>query len=129
MKIQRISQDSTYQDYPIALLPPMSSGQEMDFEEILDIVFANLTGQELSAGDFYESLWPFLETDLSSVHPSWKIKSETSLIGKMIEEPPYEEIFEHNITIKLPPKNKYKIQMHIKDVKKAVPKIVEPEIF
>lgn len=39
----------------------------------------------------------------------------------------FEEILEYDIIVKMPPKEKYTIELEIKSIKKAEPKIVEEE--
>jgi len=39
----------------------------------------------------------------------------------------YEEAIEHNIIVRMPPKKRYTIKLHVMGIKKAQPKIVEPE--
>jgi len=124
-------QDVTSQDYPIQYPLTASSGaEEMDISEILDSLFSIWVRQKWLKGPFfYRNLFPLLEIDLSSVRPHFEIKSETSLMGEAIEEVVPEEMLEYDIVVRIPPRRRYTIELKVKSIKRAEPRIVEPEGF
>lgn len=54
-----------------------------------------------------------------------EIKSEASLTGEAIPE----ELFEHDIVMRIPPKKKYTIELTVKNIRKGELRFVSPEEF
>lgn len=123
------SQDLTTKDYPISYAFTGSSRrEETDISEILDRLFFVLTRQELFRQPFfYRSLLPSFEIDLSSVHPLFEPLTRTSSIEEFYEEILPEEILEYDVVVRMPPRKKYTIELEVKSIRKAEPRVVEPE--
>lgn len=120
MLYEIISRDVTTKDYPISYAFTGSSRIEEKFV---------LMKQELPENPFfYRSLLPSFEIDLSSVlRPQFEPMNKTSLIEKFYEEILPEETIEYDIIVRMPPRKKYTIEIEVKSIKKAKPRIVEPE--
>ena len=131
MSYKATLQDVTSRDYLIEYPLATSSGVEKaDISEILDSLFFVWVRRNLLNGPlFYRNLSPLLEIDLSSVQPYFEIKSETSLMGEAIEEVVPEEILEYDIVVRIPPRKRYTIELKVNSVRRAEPRIVEPEGF
>jgi hypothetical protein len=71
-------------------------------------------------------LLPSFEIDLSSVHPLFESGTRTSLIKEFYEEILPEETLEYDIIVRMPPRKRYTIELEVKSIKKAEPRIVEP---
>jgi hypothetical protein len=74
-------------------------------------------------------IWALLISSTSQDHlPLPDIANETVLTGmhssRLVE---YEQIVEHDVIAQLSPKEKYTITLEIRSVRKAEPKIVEPD--
>lgn len=123
-------EEVTYSDYPVQYPPSVSSMERIDRSEILDsLIFSRLT-QKLPKHRFQHLILPsLLEIECSSVQPSLVLKSENSSIGKTFEEQNFEEILEYDVIVRIPPRKRYTIDLHIKEIRKAEPIIVEPEKF
>ena len=123
------SQVVTTKDYPVP--SPFTGGsrrEEAEISEISDQLFFVLTRQELLKKPFfYRSLLASFEIDLSSVRPYFEPMTKTSLIEEFYEEILPEEMLEYNIVVRMPPRKRYTIELEIKGVKRAEPKIVEPK--
>lgn len=129
MLSESASQVVTTKDYPVP--SPFTGGsrrEEAEISEISDRLFFVSTGQELFKKPFfYRSLLTSFEIDLSSVHPCFEPMTTTSLIEEFYEEILLEEMLEYNVVVRIPPIKRYAIELEIKSVKRAEPKIVEPE--
>ena len=129
MLSESVSQVVTTKDYSVP--SPFTGGsrrEEAAISEISDRLFFVLTGQELFKKPFfYRSLLTSFEIDLSSVHPYFEPMTATSLIEEFYEETLLEEMLEYNVVVRIPPIKRYTIELEIKSVKRAEPKIVEPE--
>ena len=125
-------QDVTYQDYPIQYFTSPSTGiVEMDIMEIWDSVLSTWI-RKLSEKLSYPDLTSLLETDSSSIWPHFEIKTETSLIKGLTtisEEDIAMEMIEHDFVVKMPPKKRYKIQVHVRNIRKGKPRPVELDEF
>lgn len=123
------SQVVTTKDYPAP--SPFTGGsrrEEANKSEILDRLFFVLTRQELpKIPFFYRSLPAPFEIDLSSVYPYFELMTRTSLIEEIYEEILPEEMLEYDVVVQMPPKRRYNIELEIRGIKKAEPKIVESE--
>ncbi len=129
MSYEITSRDVTTKDYPIPYAFTGSSRrEEMDINEILDWLCFVLIRQELLRQPlFYRSLLPSFEIDLSSVRPQLEPMTMTSLIKESYEEILPEEMLEYDVVVRVPPRKKYTIELKVKSIKKAEPRIVEPE--
>jgi len=123
------SQVVTTKDYPVLFsFTGGSRKEETDINEILDWLFFDLTRQELfKKSFFYRNLPASFEVDLSSVYPYFEPMTRTSLIEEFYEEILPEEILEYDIVVCMPPRKSYTIELEVKSIRKAEPKIVEPE--
>jgi hypothetical protein len=122
------SGEVTCHDYPVKYPPSASSTERMDGSEMLDsLIFSWLRQMPPENIFHHQNLSPLLEIDPSSVQPSLGLKSETSSIEETYEEAIPEEILEYDVMVRIPPKKKYTIDLHIKDIRKAVLRIVEPD--
>lgn len=122
------AQDITTQAYPIQYGFSESSGVKgIDISEIMDKLFPVLVGQKLMKEPFfYQNLLSFLETDLSSIYTHFEVKTETSLKEETIEEITPEEMMEYDVVVRMPPKRRYTVELEVKSIRKAEPRIVEP---
>lgn len=122
------SEEVTCHDYPVQYLPSASSTERMDGSEMLDsLIFSWLRQMPPENIFHHQNLSPLLEIDSSSVQPSLDIKSETSSVEETFKEAIPEDILECDVMVRIPPKKKYTIDLHINDIRKAVPRIVEPD--
>jgi hypothetical protein len=76
---------------------------------------------------YYRSLLSLFEIDSSSVCPDFVPMSETYMTEPLSEEDIINEMLEHDFIVRMPPRRRYTIELEIKSIKKAEPKIVEPE--
>ncbi len=131
MLSENASQVVTNKDYPDP--SPFTGGsrrEEMDISEILDRQFFVLTRRNLPKKLFlYQSLPTPLEIDSSSVYPYFKVATETHVSQELTEEDIIGEMLEHDFIVRMSPVKEYTVQARIKSVEKAVPRIVEPEVF
>ncbi len=129
---QFTTQDVTYQDYPIEYFSSSSTRiTEIDIMDIWDSVLSKWV-RERPKRLFYHSLISRLEIDLSSIRPHFEIKTETSLIKELTtisEEDIAMEMVEHDFVVKMPPKKRYKIRVHVRSGRKGEPRLVEPDDF
>ena len=86
----------------------------------------------------YSNLYRRFQVDLSSINPRFEIRNETSRVVGLISEEELEpvseeelalEILEPDYVVKMPPKKRYKIQVHVKSIKKGEPSSVESDDF
>ncbi len=124
----------TVNEYPLPYpLTGSSSKQEMDTSEIMDQFFFILRRQKWQellkrpVFDFYRSLLLTFEIDLSSVHPRFEPMTGASLIGEFGETILPEEILEYDIIVRMSPRRRYTIELEVESIKKAEPRIIEPE--
>lgn len=121
MEYEITSQDVTVKDYPA----PRASTESSKFEETTIILgIQESLGAYLLSRDLLRALF---EIDLSSVYPHFEPKSGISLIEEFYEKPVPEEMLEYDIIVRIPPKKRYTIELEIKSIKRAKPKIVKPE--
>lgn len=121
--------DVTTKYYPITNIFRESSSRE-EIGGIQDWLFFSLMNQKFSKKPlFYISLRSLFEIDSSSVYPRFTPINKTSLIKEPYKETPSEEILEYDIFVRMTPIKKYTIRIKVKNVKKATPRIVEPEGF
>jgi len=123
------SRDITTEDYPVPF--PFTGGsrrEEAEISEILDRLFFVLTRQELLKKPFfYRSLLASFEIDLSSVYSQFEPASGTYITEVLSEEDIINEMLEHDFIVRMPPRKRYTIELEVKSIKKAKPRIVEPE--
>jgi hypothetical protein len=123
-------EEVTYSDYPVQYPPSVSSMERIDRSEIFDSLIFSRLRQKLPTPRFQHLiLSSLLEIESSSVQPSLVLKSENSSMGKTFEERNFEEILEYDVIVRIPPRKRYTIDLHIKEIRKAEPIIVEPEKF
>ncbi len=70
---------------------------------------------------------PDLNFDFSSVYHRWEAKSETTPKKAISDEALYSSMLKHDLIGTMPPKRKYTAKVRIVEIKKAVPRPVEPE--
>jgi len=70
---------------------------------------------------------PTFEIELSSIIASFKTKSETFSARTHANNIIVDDILEYDVTVHMPPKNKYDLKLRIIDKRTAEPKIVEPD--
>jgi len=122
-------EEVTNQDYPIQYLSsPNTSIQEIDISYFLINFHFNLTRLNIRRSSFF-NLTSIFETDLSSIWPHFEIKNETTLLKETLAEEFIEDMFEFDITVRIPPKKEWAAQVKVKSLGKAIPHIVEPEEF
>jgi hypothetical protein len=103
------------------------SSKEISVNEILDVLFSIMLKQKQSGKTlFYRTLLSLLETDSSSIWPRFEMKSETSLIKEVAEEPISEDI-EFDVVVRMPPVKEQKVLVRVKSIEKATLNVVEPE--
>ncbi|MCD6231266.1 hypothetical protein J7K28_01375 [Candidatus Aerophobetes bacterium] len=101
--------------------------EEIAIREMLNWPLFSLIKQKLLTKLFYQSLLASFEIDLSSVYPRFEPVTITSSVEEFYEEILPEETLEHDIIVRMPPVKQYIIEVKIKSVEKAIPRIVEPE--
>lgn len=125
-------QDVTYQDYPIQYFTTPSTGiVEMNIWEIWNSVLSTWI-RKLSERLSYPDLTSVFETDSSSVLSHFEIKTEISLSKELTtisEEDIAMEMIDHDFIVKISPKKRYKIKVHIRNVRKGKPLPVEIDEF
>jgi hypothetical protein len=105
---------------------PISRKSEIDIEEVF-LTFCVEEGLSLRYFRGRSSSLSLLyEVDLSSVWPHFEPKSGTSLEETTQSVIPA-EMLEHDVVLRMPPKRQYTIQLEVKRVIRAEPKIVEPD--
>ncbi len=128
--------DEPAMGYPTKYIPAGSSTDESDMDEILDYVFSKRIKYEKEP--LYQNIRDLLEIDLSSRHPHFEIKNESSSIQENVEktvplqlseEEIVMEMVGHDIIPGLPPKRRYKVELKIRNIRRGKPKIVAPEVF
>jgi len=120
------SKEVTTKDYPNAFTGS-SMKEEIAIREMLNWPLFSLIKQKLLTKLFYQSLLASFEIDLSSVYPRFEPVTITSSVEEFYEEILPEETLEHDIIVRMPPVKQYIIEVKIKSVEKAIPRIVEPE--
>ena len=126
---QLTTQEVTYRDYPIQYFSSQSIGIKGIDVDIYESMLSNLL-RERPKKLFYPLM--SLEIDWSSVWPHFEIKTETSLAEELTtisEEDIAMEMVDHDLVVKMLPKKKYKIEVHIRSVRKGDPRLVEPDDF
>lgn len=124
-------EEVTNQDYPIRLQylsSPSTSIEEVDIRDFRAHIIVNLVRQNISPPSYF-SLRPILETDSSSTSPCFETKSETALLKETLAEKSIEDLLEFDIIVRMPPIKEWSVQVKVKSVEKATPRIVEPEEF
>jgi len=128
----------TYPGYLIECSSRVDIGMAgMDFLDALERLLSFWTRKQ-PGRHFYSNFYPRFEVDLSSIKPHFEIRNETSLVVGLISEEEIEpvseeelavEMLEHDYIVKMPPKKRYKIQVHVKSIKKGEPSSVESDDF
>ena len=128
MMYQLTVQEVTYQDYPVQHLPAMSSKEEeIPLNELLDVLVSIIRKKrQLGKLLTHKTLSSPLEIDSSSVWPLFEMKSETSLIKEIAEEPTPEDM-EFDIVVRMPPVKEQTVLVRVKSIERATPHVVEPE--
>jgi len=75
---------------------------------------------------FYRSLSSLIETDISSIWPRFEVKSETFIATEALQEALPTDV-EYDVTVHMPPKMRYPVELEIKSIRRGEPKIVVPE--
>ena len=65
--------------------------------------------------------------DPTSVQPYMNLKNETSSMEERFKETIPEEMLEHDEIVRSPPRKRYALNIRIKEIRKAAPRIVEPD--
>lgn len=122
----RIAQDETFRDYPTK--SPFTGSSRVEESYISEVPYALLSPlamqKMLKERFFRDYIYSLLfEVDMSSIRPHFEVKIETF----SIEEATPKEMLEYDIVVRMLPKRKYTIELEVKSIKKAEPKIVEPE--
>jgi len=121
-------------DYPTTYPPAGSSAGDID--DILNPAIYDRIKRGTKI--IYPNIQNLLEIDLSSIHPHFRIKNETSSIHEMVEktvslqlseEEIVMEMVDHDIITGLPPKRRYKVELRVRNIRRGKPKIVNPEDF
>jgi len=139
MYVQTV-RDTTYLDYSIQFVASLSTGmEEIDKLELRESLLSFLVGiREQPKRQLYQDLSYLFEVDPSSVKPHFEIRNESSRVEELTREREQEpiseediaiEMLEHDFIVKMPPKKRYKIQVHMRSVKKGEPRLVEPDDF
>jgi len=128
----------TYPGYLIECSSRMDIGMAgMDFLDVLERLLSFRTRKQ-PGRHFCSNFCPRFEVDVSSIKPHFEIRNETSLVVGLISEQEIEplseeelalEMLEHDYIVKMPPKKRYKIQVHVKSIKKGEPRSVESDDF
>lgn len=66
-------------------------------------------------------------TQISNFSPNWIPRTSTFIDNFQSNIISYDELMEYNIIVRMPPKRRYTINLQVMDIRKAKPKIVEPE--
>jgi len=120
----------THPDYPIHYLVSGSSTKVADTNEMLDNPFPSLARKRLKNPRLYrKKLWDQFKINLSSLQPHFDIGIDTSLIEESVEKDIPEEVVEYDIAVHIPPKKRYTINLEVREIRKAEPKIVESTEF
>ncbi|KUK55978.1 MAG: hypothetical protein XD79_0364 [Atribacteria bacterium 34_128] len=137
MNVQTV-RDTTYSDYP-NVASPSTGMEEIDKIELGESSLPFLVGiREQPKRQLYQDLSYLFEVDLSSVKPHFEIRNETSRVEELTREREQEpiseediaiEMLEHDFIVKMSPKKRYKIQVHVRSAKKGEPRLVEPDDF
>jgi hypothetical protein len=123
------SQDTEFSPYLIReAFTGSSREEEVDIREELDRIFSSWVSQYKNV-PLYESLSLMVQTDVSSIYPRFKLRSETSLVEKLSEEEIVVEMLEHDFIVRMLPKKSYTIELEVTNIRRAKPRIVEPEEF
>ncbi len=132
MMYQLIKQDVDYLGYPIKYPhSPSTKIEEPDIEYMRGTLLSKWLLKRFKES-FYHSVVNPIEIDFSSIQPHFEIKTETSLIKELTtasEEDIVMEMIDHDFVVKMPPKNKYKINVIVRSIQKGKPRVVEPEEF
>jgi len=111
--------------------------EEIDKIDIRERLVSNLIRKQLKKQFYYDSSYLF-EVDPSSIRPYFEIKNEALQVEKLTREKEQEpiseediaiEMLEHDFIVKMSPKKRYKVQVHVRSVKKGEPRLVEPGDF
>jgi hypothetical protein len=128
---QVTSLDVMTKDYPISHTFAWGARtEEPDMSAILDGVLFLFEAKTLPMRhSLYESLLRLFEIDLSSVHPHFEPMTATSVVDEFYEETPFEEELEYDVVLRMPPVRQRSMRVRVRSVRKATPRIVEPEGF
>jgi hypothetical protein len=114
-----------------------TSSADLGLARISDVLLRLLSSSE-AREPVYSNLHRWFQVDLSSIKPHFEIRNETSPVAGLISEeepgPVSEEelaleILEHDYIVKMPPKRRYKIRVHVESIKKGEPRSVGPDDF
>ena len=124
-----VSQVVTTKDYLVS--SPFTGGsrrEETNVSEILDWPVFVLRRQELLKKPFfYRSSLLSFEIDLSSVYSQFESKIETYATELLSEEAIVSGMLKQDFIVRMPPRKRYTIELELKSIRKAKPRIVEPE--
>lgn len=115
-------------DYAISYSFTGSSRKEAtDISEILTLPLHVLTQEWRKSPLFYQRSLSSFEIDTSSLSPRFVPMITSSLIEEFYGEIMPEETIEYDITVRMPPRKRYTIELEVTSIKKAEPRVVEPE--
>lgn len=122
------SEEVTSPDYPVQCPPSASSVDWLDGSEMLDSLISGWLRQKPSKTIFHHQNPSSLpEIDPSSVQPYMSLKNETSSMEERFKEAIPEEMLEPDEIVRIPPRNRYALNIRVKEIRKAAPRIVEPD--
>ena len=118
----------TSPDYPVQCPPSASSVDWLDGNEMLDSLISGWLRQKPSKTIFHHQNPSSLpEIDPSSVQPYMSLKNETSSMEERFKEAISEEMLEHDEMVRIPPRKRYALNIRVKEIRKAAPRIIEPD--
>lgn len=122
------SEEVTSPDYPVQCPPSASSVDWLDGNEMLDSLISGWLRQKPSKTRSHHQNPPSLpEIDPSTVRPYMSLKNETSSIAERFKEAIPEEMLEHDEIVRNPPRKRYTLNIRVNEIRKASPRIVEPD--
>lgn len=132
-----LSQDFTNQDYQIqSSFSQSTSLKEIDTQIIQEDSFSSIFKQKRRKSPLYYNLFSLFRIDTSSTKKIiLEAKNETSKISLITgidqdiisEEDIAINMVEHDFIVRMSPKNRYKIRVRVKEVKRGEPRIVQTD--
>ena len=136
---EQFLQGFTYADYPIQCSFNQSTSLKgIDTQIIQEDTFSSILTQKRYKAPSYYNISSLLQIDTSSTKKIiFEAKNETSKISLMTdkdkdlfsEEVITIDMVEHEFIVKMPPKNRYKVRVRVKEVKRGEPRVVQPGEF
>ncbi len=132
-----LSQDFTNQDYQIhSSFSQSTSLKEIDTQIIQEDSFSSIFKQKRRKSPLYYNLSSLFQINTSSTKKIiLEAKNETSKISLITgidqdiisEEDIAINMVEHDFIVRMSPKNRYKIRVRVKEVKRGEPRIVQTD--